>query len=262
MWAAGDYTAVAEHLQPVSLALLDAVGIGTGDRVLDDGVGSGNTAIEAARRGAQVTGIDFSPEQLALARARADREGVTVELHEANAEALPFPDASFDAVVSVFAVIFVPDHARATAEMARLCAPGGTVALTAWAPIEDAWSWGWQRRAEQLLPTPGPVPGSPVPDAWGNADEVARRFTTAGLEPASIDVHPFAWTFPSMDAAFDFFLHKAAPFIAFQEAAAAAGVGDQVPDALRDALVAGNTATDGTCSLPAPYLLALAHPAG
>ena len=145
IWSSGDYPVIARRLLPISLALIDAVGIGPGDQVLDVGVGNGNAAIEAARRGAQVTGIDLTPIQIERARARCVDEQVEVDLRVGNAEHLDVPDASFDQVLSVMGVIFAPDHERAVAEMARAARPG-------WHGGHDGLGRG---RVVQLLAGPG-----------------------------------------------------------------------------------------------------------
>lgn len=255
IWAAGDYPAVAKRLLPISVDLVATVGVSAGDRVLDVGVGNGNTAIEMARRGAEVTGIDLTPEQIDKAAARADDEGMAIDLRVGNAERLDLPDAAFDTVVSVMGVIFAPDHEAAVREMARVCRPGGTVALTTWA--NEGWYRAWRDRAAAIVP-PQP-PGGPDPDAWGDPAEVARRLEAAGL---AAEVHrrdDFWWTFPSTAAAADFFLEVAGPFIAFQHAADAAGNGDKVRDLLIAALDSVNEAEDGTCRVRAPYNLGVAR---
>lgn len=254
LWSAGNYPAIAEHLLPASVDLVETAGIGPDHRVLDVGAGDGNTTLEAARRGATVIGIDLTPRQLELARARADAAGLTVELREANAEHLPFDDAGFDAVISVFGVIFAPDHRRAVAEMARVCRPGGVVALTSWSEA-GGWFRTWRERASALVPPP--PPGGPRPDDWGDPDEMRGRLTEAGLD-AEVHVRDFAWVLPSPQAAVDFFLANAASFIAFRDAATRAGHGDAVVPTLLQAVEDSNQATDGTCHLAAPYLLAVA----
>lgn len=253
LWSMGDYTAVAHFLEPISADLVETAGIGSGDRVLDVGVGNGNTAIVAARLGAKVTGVDLTPRQLELAAERIAAEGLAVELQEGNAEDLPYDDASFDAVVSVMGVIFAPDHARAAAELARVCRPGGTVAITAWA--QEGWSWVWRQRAADLVAAA--QPGGPQPDAWGVSAELVRRLETVGLD-VTVAKRPLAWTFASVDEAVAFFSEKAGPFIAFAQAAKAAGNGDRFYDELRAVMAESNESTDGTLVLPAPYLLAVA----
>lgn len=260
MWSSGDYPAVARHLLPISVDLVDTVGITTGTRVLDVGVGDGNAAIEAARRGAVVTGVDLTPSQIDKARARSAGDDLDIELQVGDAEDLVFDDATFDAVVSVMGVIFAPDHARAVAEMARVCRLRGTVALTSWA--HDGWGVTWRERVADLLPAPssGNAPGAgpaPGPDAWGDPDELVRRLAAAGLH-AEVHLREFHWSFPSAEACADFFLGYAGPFIACAEAATAAGTGDRLREVLVDALDSVNQATDGTCRAPAPYLLAVA----
>lgn len=255
IWTAGDYPAVARRLLPISVDLVETVGVAAGDRVLDVGVGDGNTALEMARRGAEVTGIDLTPSQIDKAAVRADKEGLAIDLRVGNAERLDLPDAAFDTVVSVMGVIFAPDHEAAVQEMARVCRPGGTVALTTWA--NEGWYQAWSSRAAALVPRQ--EPGGPDPDAWGDPDEVARRLEAVGL---AAEVHrrtDFWWTFPSTADAADFFLESAGPFIAFRHAAAEAGHGDEVRGVLIAALDSVNEADDATCLVRAPYNLGVAR---
>lgn len=256
IWTIGDYPAVARRLLPISLDLLDALAITSGTTVLDVGTGDGNTAIEAARRGAAVTGVDLTPAQLDKARERAAAAGVEVDFGEADAAALPHDDASYDAVVSVMGMIFAPDHQRATAELARVCRPGGHVAITSWLNSDESWFQGWRRHAAHLLPEP--PPGSPEPDAWGAAAEMQLRLAAAGLD-AKVEERPFTWDFPSSEAGIDFLTTNAGPFVAFLEGAAARGVKEEAKAALLAAIEETNRATDGTVSLNAPYLLAVAR---
>jgi SAM-dependent methyltransferase len=251
MWTVGDYPAIARHLLPISVETIAALGVSPGDRVLDVGAGDGNAAIEAATRGAVVTAVDLTPAQVERARARCRAEGVEVDVRVGDATALDIPDASYDLVVSVFGMMFAADHAAATAEMARVCRPGGTVANVAW--VVDGWAVTWRERAARILPAQS---GSPTPDDWGDRDEAVRRMRAAGLD-AHAEVRPFAWRFPSVEDAADFFLSAGGPFIMFVEAATAAGTGDKVRGELIAAMEEGNVATDGTAVLPQPYLLAI-----
>jgi ubiquinone/menaquinone biosynthesis C-methylase UbiE len=133
-WASGDFPKMGVELAIVGEQLCEFVPVHAGDRVLDVGTASGNTAISAARRRAVVTGVDLVPELLDHARRRAQAEGLHIDFREGNAMALAFPDASFDAVLSTFGAIFAPDAEKTSAEMARVCRPGGTVAMANWTP--------------------------------------------------------------------------------------------------------------------------------
>lgn len=254
MWTNGDYPTMARHLLPISVETVSSLGLRPGDRVLDVGVGNGNAAIEAARAGARVTGIDLTPVQIERARERCVTEGLDIDLRVGDAQSLDVPDSSFDAVISVMGMIFAPDHARASAEMARACRPGGTVALTAWAG--GGWSSRWQARAAHLIP--GPPRGGPEPSEWGDPDEVLRRLAVAGLE-ATVRERPFAFRFSSVDEALHVFLSGSGPCVAFMEIVSKLGRADEAADELRAAVAEFNVADDDTCVLAAPYLLAVAQ---
>jgi ubiquinone/menaquinone biosynthesis C-methylase UbiE len=133
-WAAGDWDAFSRRLEPIGETVLGRSSLSPGMDVLDVGTGSGGTiAIPAARRGARVVGADITPELLERARGRAADAGIEVRWIEADAQLLPFADASFDRVFSTVGAIFAPDHERAAAELVRVCRPGGRVLMTAWA---------------------------------------------------------------------------------------------------------------------------------
>lgn len=133
-WASGDFPRMGVELAIAGELLCEAVPVYAGDRLLDVGTASGNTALSAARRRARVTAIDLVPSLLDRARQRASAEGLAVDFQEGDAMALAFPDVSFDVVMSTFGAIFAPDPDRTAAEMARVCRPGGKIALAAWTP--------------------------------------------------------------------------------------------------------------------------------
>jgi ubiquinone/menaquinone biosynthesis C-methylase UbiE len=135
VWTSGDYAEVAERLiRGFGPALVDALEIGRGQRVLDIACGAGNVAIPAAVAGADVTGVDITPALLERGAVDASAAGVDVAWVEGDAESLPFSDASFDVVTSAVGVMFCPSHERAAAELVRVCKPGGSIGLIAWTP--------------------------------------------------------------------------------------------------------------------------------
>jgi len=133
LWALGDFSKIAPRAIYAGESLCDAVPLYAGDRVLDVGCGTGNTALAAARRGAQVWGVDPVPALLEKARERAAFEGLEVSFDHGGAEALPYKDGPFDAVLSTFGLVFCEDHAKAVSEAARVLRPGGRLAFTSWA---------------------------------------------------------------------------------------------------------------------------------
>ena len=133
-WSSGDYAVVGTTLQIVGEDLCEALDLRAGQKVLDVAAGNGNASLAAARRWCDVTSTDYVPALLARARERAAAERLEMVFKEADAEALPFTDASFDAVVSTFGVMFTPDQPKAAAEMLRVCRAGGKIGLANWTP--------------------------------------------------------------------------------------------------------------------------------
>lgn len=162
MWAAGDYAAVATPLVIVSELLCEAVDLRAGSRVLDVATGSGNTALGAARRRCEVTGLDYVAALLERARERAVAERLEIRFEEGDAESLPYPDGAFDAVLSTFGVMFAPDQERAASELLRVCRPGGRIALANWTP--EGFVGQWFQITARYAPLP---PGVKPPLRWG-----------------------------------------------------------------------------------------------
>ena len=179
-WAAGDYAAVAEMIDEAPPRDLFArVEVTPGLEVLDVATGTGNLAIRAAAAGAQVVGLDLTPELFATARRRAERHGVVVDWVEGDAEDLPFEDDSFDSVLSAFGVQFAPRHEVVAQELARVCRPGGRIGLVNWTPggaIGDLF-----KIMGRYMPAP-PDYASP-PSLWGNEEHVRSLLEDSGVQP-------------------------------------------------------------------------------
>ena len=134
MWASGDFAVIGTTLQLVGEQLCEAMDLIPGQRVLDVACGNGHASLAAARRYGEVTGLDYVPSLLERARERAKAERAEIRFVEGDAEAMPFEDRSFDAVLSTFGVMFAPDHERAARELTRVCVPGGKIGLASWTP--------------------------------------------------------------------------------------------------------------------------------
>ena len=181
MWASGDYPKMVEtFLLPLGPRLVEACGIGPGDRVLDVAAGTGNAAIPAAERGAHVVASDLTPELLDAGRALAREAGVELVWEVGDAERLPYDDATFDAVTSCVGVMFAPHHQPAADELLRVCRPGGRVALVSWTPA----GFIGQMFATMKPYAAPPPPGAQPPPLWGDEDHVRALFgdRVTGLE--------------------------------------------------------------------------------
>ena len=173
MWASGDYPSMVEtFLLPLGPRLVEACGIEAGQRVLDVAAGTGNASIRAAERGAQVTASDLTPELFEAGRARAEAAGVELDWVEADAENLPFEDASFDVVMSCIGVMFAPRHQDAADELVRVGRPGGTIGLLCWTP--EGMIGALFRAMGPFAPPP--PPGASPPPLWGGEDHLRELF--------------------------------------------------------------------------------------
>jgi ubiquinone/menaquinone biosynthesis C-methylase UbiE len=170
-WASGDYAVIGTTLQLVGERLAEACDLRWDETVLDVAAGNGNATLAAARRGCQVTSTDYVPELLKRGEERARAERLEVVFQVADAEALPFSDGAFDAVVSTFGVMFTPDQAQAARELSRVCRPGGRVGLANWTP---------QGFIGQVFKTLGrhvpPPAGALPPSRWGDEQQLQQLF--------------------------------------------------------------------------------------
>jgi len=164
----------------VSELLCEAVDLRAGQRVLDVATGSGNTALAAARRWCEVTGIDYVPALLERGRERAAAERISITFQEGDAEQIPFPDSSFDAVLSTFGAMFAPNQERAAQELLRVCRPGGKIGLANWTP--DGFVGTYFRAIVQYAPPP---PGLTPPILWGTEERLRELF---GESVASLQI--------------------------------------------------------------------------
>src|SRR3954449_214782 len=173
MWGSGDYPVMVDtFLLPLGPRLVRACGIGPGMRVLDVAAGTGNAALPAARAGAEVIASDLTPRLLEDGQKRARSEGLTLKWQEADAEHLPFDDASFDVVMSSIGVMFAPHHQAAAEEMARVCRPGGTIGLLSWTP--EGMIGALFRAMGPFMPAP--PPGAQPPPLWGSEEHLRELF--------------------------------------------------------------------------------------
>ena len=176
-WSSGNYAVVGTTLQIVGENLCEALDLRAGTRVLDVAAGNGNATLAAARRWCDVTSTDYVPALLEAGRLRAQAEGHEVHFQEADAENLPFPDASFDVVMSTFGVMFTPDQEKAAAEMARVCMQGGKIGLANWTP--DSFIGQLFRTIGKYIP---PAPGVRSPSLWGTRPRLEELFGNTASE--------------------------------------------------------------------------------
>jgi ubiquinone/menaquinone biosynthesis C-methylase UbiE len=254
-WASGDYAVIGTTLQIVGETLCEAVDVAAGERVLDVAAGNGNASLAAARRGADVVAADYVGALLEGTHNRAVAEGLSIETREADAEALPFADASFDVVLSIFGVMFTPNQEQAAAELLRVCRPGGRVALANWTP--DGFVGRVFKIVGRYVPPPAGVMPPPL---WGTKERIGELFGTS-VESVATERRHFVFRYRSAEEWMETFrtyygpTHKA--FLALDDDAQAAFARDLVE--LADEM---NTSTTGTLRVPSEYLEVVAVKAG
>ncbi|MDS1272306.1 methyltransferase domain-containing protein [Lipingzhangella sp. LS1_29] len=251
VWALGDYDAMmrAEGLYDLGAQLAHQLTITPGERVVDVACGTGNAAIPAARAGGRVTGVDLTPEMLAVARQRAEAAGVTVDWVEGDAESLPLRDAEADVVLSTFGCMFAPRHEVVAEEIARVLAPGGRIGLCVWAP--DGVFGEFFRIVAGYLP-PDPEFVDP-PLAWGDEHRVRELFEGTGITPV---FERASWRIihPSVEAAIACYTDNLGPVTKARELTTANGSWPGLHADLA-ALFHRHAEDDGRVVLPATYLV-------
>ncbi len=249
-WMAGDFGVVARTISAGAEAFADSLPIPAGAHVLDVATGTGNLAIPLTRAGAIVTGVDIAPNLLVQARERAATEGLTIAFDEGDAEALPYPAASFDAVVTMFGAMFAPRPEIVASELARVLKPGGLLAMANWNPA--SFSGLMFKVGSQHVPPP---PGIPPPVLWGDDATVHARLAPF-FDSIETELIPLLFDLPFSPAGtVDFFRKYFGPtqmaFSRLDEAGQAALAAD-----LESLWAAANTSTDPTARtlVPNQYL--------
>jgi SAM-dependent methyltransferase len=252
-WAAGDYPAVAERVDEVPPRdLLDRIHVLPGEDVLDVATGTGNVALRAAAAGANVVGLDLTPELFDTAWRRMDEWGVAIDWVEGDAEELPFDDESFDVVLSVFGVQFAPRHQIVARELARVCQPGGRIGIVNWTP--EGQIGELFKIMGRYLPPP-PSYASPPP-LWGSEPYVRGLFAGTGVQlEFARGLNP--WRFHSAEEYVRFMETNYGPTLKARERLSRQGCWHKCREEIRAMAERRNEATDGGLLMHAEYLVAI-----
>jgi ubiquinone/menaquinone biosynthesis C-methylase UbiE len=246
-WSSGDYAVVGTTLQIVGEQLCEAMDLRSGQKVLDVAAGNGNVTLAAARRWCDVVSTDYVPSLLERGSIRAAAESLSVQFKEADAEALPFDDSSFDAVVSTFGVMFTPNQDKAAAELLRVCRSGGKIGMANWTP--EGFIGQLFKTLGKYLPPPA---GAKSPALWGTRARITEMFGTAAAE-IKIEPRQFVFRYRSPQHFLDIFKTYYGPtlkaFAALDEGKRQALTADIL------ALIASmNRSQDTTMVVPSEYL--------
>ena len=247
-WAAGDFGVIARAILAGGDEFVDRLNIGQGMKVLDVACGTGNLAIPAARAGADVTGIDIAPNLIEQAIANAAEEGLTAKFEVGDAEAMPYADASFDVVMTMFGAMFAPRPDVTAAELKRVCKSGGTIAMANWTP--EAFTGQMFRLGAKHVPPP---PGMPSPVLWGTEEAVRERFAD-GIADLQMRRRKILFEFPFGPAeVVEQFITYFGPTVKAYASLDAEGQAALRTD-LEDLWTTNNRATDGTTEVESEYL--------
>ncbi|BEU27398.1 class I SAM-dependent methyltransferase [Paraburkholderia sp. 22B1P] len=246
-WSTGNYAVVGTTLQIVGETLCEALDLRAGSRVLDVAAGNGNATLAAARRWCDVTSTDYVASLLDSGRARAQAEGLAVQFEQADAEALPYADASFDIVMSTFGVMFTPDQQKAADELVRVCKPGGRIGLANWTP--ESFIGQIFKTIGKYIPPPA---GVKSPALWGTKTRLEELF---GGKARKIIATSRDFTFRYRSA--EHFIEVFRTFYGPMNKAFAALEGEPQAAFLRDLMTlieSRNRSNDATLVLPSEYL--------
>jgi SAM-dependent methyltransferase len=257
LWEKGDFTRIADTMRESGEAFVETLGIRPGMAVLDLGCGDGTTALPAARRGADVLGVDIAANLVAAGNARAQAAGLSnLRFQEGDASDLAgIEDTRFDLVVSLFGAMFAPRPNDVAREMVRVTKPGGRIVMGNWIP-------GDPTLVAQILKisaayTPPPPEGFVSPVTWGQEEHVRERFAAAGVPAANIACERATWVFRTPgppSGVLDIFRLYYGPTMNAFEAAGRDGRAGRLQAELVDLFNAQNRAADGTTEIPATFL--------
>jgi SAM-dependent methyltransferase len=250
LWSSGDYASAMHVIASVGPRAVEAAAVSGDDVVLDVACGNGNATIPAARTGAKTTGLDLTPELLAKGRKAAAEAGIEIEWIEGDAEDLPFDDASFDVVTSVFGCMFAPDHKKTAAEIARVLKPGGRMVVCAWIPEGNVGKMFITVAKHR----PPPPEGFQPPVLWGNEDHVRGLFAGTGVD---LDIEPteVEFTADSIEGYMEEIERDLPPVVASKELLEPEGKWEALRADLLGLYRSSNTADDGSWRAPMEYLL-------
>lgn len=254
IWGTGNFNEIGARLVITSELLCEAVDVRPGQRVLDVASGSGNTALAAARRFCEVTSTDYVPALLDRGRLQAEAEGLPLTFEVADAENLPYPDASFDVVLSTFGCMFAPNQPQVARELLRVCRPSGKIGMANWTP--DGFLGEFFRVVAQHVPPP---PGAVFPMLWGTEARLRELFGT-GISSMDISRRNFMFRFLSPEHYVDFMRTHFGPLKTAFEALEPAQHEPLARD-MADACRRFNQADDGTLVMPGAYLEVVANKA-
>ena len=246
-WTSGNYAMVGNLLVTIGERLCEAVDLRAGDKVLDVATGSGNAALSAARCFCEVTAIDYVPELIEQAKSRAAAERLEVSFEVGDAEDLPYPDASFDVVLSTLGVMFAPNQEKAASEMLRVCRPGGKIGLANWTP--EGFIGNMFRTMGKHVPPP---PGIKPPPLWGTEERVRELFGE-GVSSLEAMRKSYAWRYPSAESFVEYFRDYYGPTLKAFESLDEGGREALARD-LEALLAQWNTSGDETLVVPSEYL--------
>jgi len=250
-WASGDFGIIGVTLQIVGESLCEAIDLRAGERVLDVAAGNGNASLAAARRHCEVVSTDYVAALLERGSERAAAERLPIEFRVADAEALPFADDSFDAVLSTFGVMFTPDQERAAAQLLRVCRPGGRIGLANWTPD------GFVGRLFAVIGRHVPPPaGVRSPALWGTAERMQQLFGAAARGAAArveVRQRSFVFRYRSPDHWIDVFRAVYGPMVKAFAALAPQGQAQLTAD-LRALVQTFQRAGEATMVVPSAYL--------
>jgi len=249
VWSAGDYPSIAEKIAEMGATTVERVDVREGERVLDIACGAGNATIPAAKRGAEVTGLDLAPELLEAGRREAEAAGVEIEWIEGDAEQLPCEDESFDVVISTVGIMFAPDHRAAAREAARVLRSGGRIGLANWRPTGSVGRF-FATTAKHMPPPPE---GFQPPPLWGTEDHVRELFGGTGVELRFEDA-AVTFQFESADEAVEMFESKFGPVVTAKRTLEPEGKWEALRSELH-ATFEEELASGGDDGYPGEYLL-------